>query len=953
LQQRVVLAVLLLQGGRPIARQQMISAVWGEEPPAHAVNLVQRHVSGLRRALGLGEPGTAASFRLVWTDAGYLLTLPAGALDLEVFEGELRRARAARAAGELEEAAAALHSALGLWRGPVCDGLSSPYLDGQRDRLAETLIGVTEDRIELDLTLGRHGDLIAELRELLAANPLRERLHGLLMLALYRAGRQADALAAFRDARQQLHDELGVEPAAPLQQLHQQILAADPQLAAAARAAPIGGAPETATAHRRLVPAQLPHGSADFTNRGTEIGWLNGLLPGGDTGAEGPVIAAIAGTAGVGKSALAVHWAHQVRDRFPDGQLYVNLRGFDPGGSVMNPADAIRGFLDAFAVPTDRIPVDLDAQGALYRSMLANLRVLILLDNARDGVQVRPLLPGSPGSVVVVTSRNQLISLAATDGAHPVPLDLLSPGEARQLFTRRLGRRRVAAEPAAVNAIIHACAGLALALSVVAARAAANPRLMLATLAEELRETGGGLDALDAGDQLTNVRAVFSWSYQALSEPTARMFRLLGLHTGPDIGAPAAASLAGLPPTTTRATLTELTRAHLLTDGGRGRFTFHDLLRAYADELAGTRESATDRHEAAHRVLDHYLHTAYRADGLLRPNREDAVLPEPPMPLVTPEAFSDHHQALAWFGTEYHVLLAGLRQAANEGFDTHTWQLAWAMTSFFDYGAHWHDAAASHRAALDAANRLGDPYSQAVSHGCLAEAYIRLGRHEDGHAHLRKALGLYEQLGDHRGEGHAHRILAWAFDTQGSYREALPHAQQAFELFRTAGHQAGQARALNAVGWFHIQLGDYEEGLVNCQRALDLQREMGDQFSQAHTLDSMAMAYHLLGRHREAAAHYQRALDLYHDFGDQDSEADSWTSLGDTHLAAGDPTSARAAWQHALTILDELGHPGAAEVHERLEKLAGAAGVPNRSRAADVRQRESAGTASAHLDTPR
>jgi tetratricopeptide (TPR) repeat protein len=511
----------------------------------------------------------------------------------------------------------------------------------------------------------------------------------------------------------------------------------------------------------------------------------------------------------------------------------------------------------------------------------------------------------------------------------------------------------VAAEPAAVDAINKACAGLALALSVVAARAAANPRLMLATLVEELRETGGGLDALDAGDQLTNVRAVFSWSYNALSEPAARMFRLLGLHAGPDIGAPAAASLAGLPSSTARATLTELTRAHLLTGGGRGRFTFHDLLRAYAGELADTHDSAADRREAVHRLLDHYLHSAYRADGLLRPNREDAVLPEPPMPLVTPEAFSDHHQALAWFGTEYHVLLAGLRQAANEGFEAHTWQLAWAMTSFFDYGAHWHDAAASQRAALDAANRLGDPHAQAVSHGCLAEAYIRLGRHEDGHAHLLKALWLYEQLGDYRGQGHAHRILAWAFDLRGSYREGLLHAQQAFELFRTAGHQAGQARALNTVGWFHIQLGDYEEGLVSCQRALDLQREMNDRLNQAHTLDSMGMFYHLLGRHREAAAHYQQAVDLFIDFGDRDAEAESWTRLGDTYLAADDPASAGAAWQHALTILDELGHPGAAEVQERLEKLAGAAGVPNRSRAADVRQRESAGTASAHLDTPR
>jgi DNA-binding SARP family transcriptional activator len=951
LQQRVVLAVLLLQGGRPIARQQMISAVWGEEPPAHAVNLVQRHVSGLRRALGHGRPGGAESFRLVWTDAGYLLALPDGALDLEVFESELRRARAARAAGDLEQAAGALQSALGLWRGPFCDGLSSPYLDAQRDRLAETRIGVAEERIELDLALGSHTDVIAELRELLAANPLRERLHGLLMLALYRAGRQADALAAFRDARRQLHDELGVEPAALLQQLHQQILAADPQLAAAARATPIGGAPQPA--HRRLVPAQLPHGSADFTNRDTEIDWLNALLPGGDTGAEGPLIAAIAGTAGVGKSALAVHWAHQVRDRFPDGQLYVNLRGFDPAGSVMSPADAIRGFLDAFAVPADRIPVDLDTQGALYRSMLADLRVLILLDNARDGAQIRPLLPGSAGSVVVVTSRNQLISLAATDGAHPVPLDLLSPAEARQLFTRRLGRRRVAAEPAAVDAIINACAGLALALSVVAARAAANPRLMLATLAEELRETGGGLDALDAGDQLTNVRAVFSWSYNALSAPAARMFRLLGLHAGPDIGGPAAASLAGIPPTTSRATLTELTRAHLLTDRGGGRFTFHDLLRAYAGELAGGHDSAADRHAAINRLLDHYLHTAYHADGLLRQNREDAIPLEPAVPLVTPETFSSHHEALAWFGTEYHVLLSALRQAASQGFDVHTWQLAWALRSFFDRGAHWHDAAASHLAALEAANRLGDPQAQAVSHGCLADAYIRLQRHGDGHAHLLKALELYRELGDYRGQAHTHRVFTWAFDTLGNYREALSHAQQAFELFRTAGHRTGQAHALNAVGWCHILLGDYEKGLVSCQRALDLHRETGDRFGQADTLDSIAMAYHHLGRYQEAAAYYRQALDLYHDLGGRYDEAESLAYLGDTHLAAGDTAAAGAAWQRALTILDELGHPDAARVREKLEKLASMAGVAGRSRTAGVRPRQPAGKASADLDRAR
>jgi len=919
-QQRVVLAVLCLQAGRPVGREQMINAVWGEAPPTHAVNLVQRHVSGLRRALGLDRHSGAASCRLVWTDAGYLLTLPAGALDLELFDTELARARAARAAGQVAEAARMLHAALELWRGPLCDGLSSPFLDAQRDRLAESRIGVIEERIELDLALGDDPDLIAELRDLVAEHPLRERLHGLLMLALYRAGRQADALAAFRDARRRLHEELGVEPAAPLQRLHQQILAADPQLLLAPRGEVTTGGP-AGGAYRRPVPAQLPHGIPDFTDRDAEIEALNALLPGDGASAGGPgAIAAIAGTAGIGKSALAVHWGHQIRDRFPDGQLYVNLRGFDPAGSAMEPTEAIRGFLDAFAVPPERIPVDLDAQGALYRSILADRRVLIVLDNARNGPQVRPLLPGSPGCVVVVTSRNQLIDLAAADGAQSVSLSLLPADEARRLLTRRLGRERVAAEPAAVDEIIGACAGLPLALSVVGARAAANPQLLLAGPAEDLRDTYGGLDALDAGDKRTDVRAVFSWSYHALSAPAARLFRLLGVHAGPDIGVLAAASLAGEAPTRARALLAELTRAHLLTERGRGRFAFHDLLRAYARELADTHDSAAERRAAVHRVLDHYLYTASHADELLRPN-EDTIALAPATAGVTVQKLSDHRKALTWFDTEYQVLLAALRQAAGEGFDVHTWQLAWALMSFFDRHSHWHDAAASQRVAIEAANRLSDLRGQAVSHGCLAYAYTRLSRHEDAHAHLVKALQLYEELADTTGQAYIHRRLAWAFDRLGDYQAALPHAQLAFELFRSAGQRTGEARALNAIGWFHLQLGDPEDALVYCQRALTLQREIGDQFWQSETLDSIAGAYHHLGRYEEAIVHYRQALDLYHDFGDRYTEAEGWVCLGDTYLAAGDTASADAAWHNALVILGDLGHPDAAQVRRKLEGL--------------------------------
>jgi len=930
-QQRVVLAVLLLQQNRPIGREQIINAVWGEAEPTHVANLLQRNISRLRNVLELSRYAPADSGELAWTDAGYLLTVPADSLDLTAFDREVDRARKARTAGDAGLAAEVLRAALGLWRGPLCDGLSSPFLDAQRDRLEERRITIIEDCIELDLATGDRDDVVSELRQLVTDNPFRERLHGLLMLGLYRSGRRADALAAFQQARGILSEELGIDPSAELQRLHQQILTADPALGAAAdhRVSVDGG---SAVGKRLPPPAQLPHSMPGFSGRDAEISWLNGLLPAdrSDTGGT-VVITAIAGTAGVGKTALAVHWAHQVRDRFPDGQLYVNLRGFDPAGSAMEPTEAIRAFLDAFAVPPDRIPIDLDAQAALYRSLLAGRRVLIVLDNARDADQVRPLLPGTPSCLVVATSRNQLLGLVATAGANPLGIDLLSADQARRLLIGRLGAHRVAAEPAAVDQIIGSCAGLPLALSIVSARAAANPRRLLAELAEELLETRGGLSALHGGDQSTDLRAVFSWSYHALSAPAARLFRLLGLHAGPDIGAPAAASLAGVPVTSARTLLAELVGAHLLTDRSRGRFTFHDLLRAYARELADTNDSAGERRSAIHRVLDYYLSSAYRADQLLHPNRDDTVTLTPADPLVTPEEPAGHQQALTWFETEYPVLLAALRRAASEGFDAHTWQLAWALTSFIDRRGLWHDAVAAQGVALEAADRLGDVYAQAITRSCLARANIRLRRYEDGHAHQVRALELHTQLGNLVGQAHSHRIIAWVLDQQGSYRDALLHSQQAFELFRTAGHRTGQARTLNAVGWFHIQLGENEEGLMHCQRALDLQRETGDQVGLAETLDSIASACHHLGRYQEAVAHYQQAADLRHELGFRHIEASMLGRLGDVHRANAHPGAAAAAWQRALAILDELGLPEAMQVREKLDSLSAAADVANRS----------------------
>jgi tetratricopeptide (TPR) repeat protein len=632
------------------------------------------------------------------------------------------------------------------------------------------------------------------------------------------------------------------------------------------------------------------------------------------------VISAIGGTAGVGKTALAVRWAHQVADRFPDGQLYVNLRGFDPGGHVMDPADAVRRFLDALNVSPERIPVDLDAQAALYRSQLAGKRMLVVLDNARDTAQVRPLLPGARTCLVVVTSRNQLTGLIAADGAHPITLDLLTDDEGRQLLIRRLGVDRVAAEPAAVEQIITRCAHLPLALALVAARAAVSPHSGLYVLAEELRDAGHRWQMLTGDDPTTDVQGVLSWSYQALTPDAARLFRLLGLHPGPDIAAAAAASLAGLPPSTIRPVLTELTQASLLVEHTPGRYTFHDLLRAYACDLAQRIDTNQHCHTTTQRVLDHYLHTAHTAARLLYPAMVTLTL-TPPAPGVTPRQPADHQQALNWFTVERPVLLAAIEHAAATGFDTHTWQLARTLETFLYRRGHWHNWAAAGRAAVAAAQRLADPTAQARAHRNLAIAYTQLGCFDDAHTNFSHALELATQTGDRAGQARTHHNLGFLWERRGNYPRALDHAQQALTLYEATGHRLGQAEALSAVGWCHAQLGDHHQTLTHCQQALTLLRELGERAGQAATWDSLGYAHHHLGHHTRAITCYQHALSLYRDLGDRYHEADTLTNLGDTHHSTGRHHAAHDAWQQALIILDDLDHPNAEQVRAKLAGL--------------------------------
>jgi tetratricopeptide (TPR) repeat protein/transcriptional regulator with XRE-family HTH domain len=671
-----------------------------------------------------------------------------------------------------------------------------------------------------------------------------------------------------------------------------------------------------------IVPRQLPAAVRQFVGRERELAALTGLL--GQPGTRpAVVISAIDGTAGVGKTALAVHFGHEAAGLFPDGQLYVNLAGFGPSGSPLAPGRAVRGFLDALGIRPEQIPAGLDGQAGLYRSLLAGRQMLVVLDNAADEQQVRPLLPGSPGCLAVVTSRRQLAGLAAGEGAVLITLDCLPQAEALQLLAARLGAGRVAAEPGAAGEVVRLCAGLPLALAIAAARGAVRPGFSLAELAAELRQAGNCLDALDAGAAGASIRPVFSWSHHALSQPAARMFRLLGLHPGPDVSVPAAASLAGVGRRAARVLLDELTCASLLTEHHPGRYALHDLLRAYAAEQAAL-DGGGEQPAATGRLLDHYLHTAHAAALALGPSHSPLTLATPAAG-TRPEQPADRQQAMDWFAAEHKVLLALASHAAASGADTHAWQIPWAMDAYLDRQGHWAELAATELTALAAAERLSDKAGQAHLSRAIGHARFWLGSHDDARAHLSLALQLYQQLVDKAGQGRIQLDLAIISEHAGRFGEGLGHARQALQLFQEAREQAMQARALHSVGWHSAHLGDHSQALDSCQRALELARQAGDRVGESAVWDSLGYIRRQLGQHAQAITCYQNALHIRRETGERYHQAETLAGLGDVWHSSGDLDAARGAWQEALVILDDLGHHDAAQVRA---KLAGIGPVP-------------------------
>ncbi|WP_146174868.1 AfsR/SARP family transcriptional regulator [Umezawaea tangerina] len=915
-QQRLVLAVLLVRAGQPVPLSELVDALWDEDAPSSAVNVVHRHVGQLRRVLEPDLPLRATGRWLVRDGSGYRLLVDADSTDVLRFRALVVRAAEAAARGGNAEAVAVYVAALRLWRGPCALGLRpSSWADPTFTAVDRECLSAATDAADAALACGLARDVLPTVRAVAARDPLNEELHARLVLLLSASGHQAEALAEYRSTAARLAAELGVDPGPALRDAQRRVLRQQVPIGAPAEAEP-----------PVVRPAQLPRDLSTFSGRD---GDLTRMLTALDAADLPMTIALIDGMPGAGKTTVAVRLAYEVANRYPDGQLFVNLRGFDPGGSAVEPAEVLRGFLYALGAPGDRVPADLAEQTGLYRALLRDKRMLVVLDNARDVRQVLPLLPDSPHCLVIATSRNRLTDLVTDEGAHPFTLDPMPVPEARAMVALRLGVARSAREPEAVDRIVAMCGRLPLALAVVAARAATYPDVPLSSIAKELEDAQGSLDAFGF-DDTSDLRAVFSWSYRTLTPGSARVFRMLALHWGPDISLAAGASLLGVPPREARAGLAELTRTRLMTEHKPGRYQFHDLVRAYALELGAELDSADERREAESRLLDHLLHSANNIHLLLRGPRPPVPLDDP-LPGVTPETARDYDDALAWFGAERHVVESSVATAITHGAPAKACQLALTMQQFYQrHGLH-HSWSVVMELGLKAAREAGDRYGEVRAQRSLAGAYYYLADNQRALALLREAEPLIEELGWDSERPYVQRNIADVLSYTGpsgiaDYPTALEYYQNALEGHRAMANDHGMALSIEGIGECKLRLGQPEAAIALLTRSAALYREIGDRNGTASSFATLGEAHLVLGRPEIAATHLMAALVLHRGVHERRGEVNDLVLLGDARAALQDLDTARAAWEEALAIMVEhhltwAGPTGGtpAEIRDRIE----------------------------------
>jgi DNA-binding SARP family transcriptional activator/tetratricopeptide (TPR) repeat protein len=883
-QPRVVLAVLLTESGQVVSGSRLVAEIWGDHPPRTAVNTIQGYVARLRRLLG-ADPAV----RLVTRGRGYQLVVEDGEVDSRVFEQLVDSGQRHLLGGRVSAGADQLAAGLALWQGPaLSDVPASPAVTSEANRLEQRRLTAWEARLGAGLAIGHHAEIADELHRLVDEYPLREQLRCHLMLALYRCGRRAEALEVYRRGRTVLVDELGVEPGPELRELERAILGNDPRLAL------VAGSSEPVPT--RITPAQLPADIEEFTGRVPALRRLDELLPPAGEASGAVRIAIVAGSPGVGKTALAVHWAHRVRDRFADGQLYANLRGHADGPPV-RPVEALARFLHALGVPAEQVPTDAEEATGLYRSLLADRRVLVLLDDAHHPDQVRPLLPGAPGCLVLVTSRAAMSGLVARDGAHSLRLDVLAEPEAHLLLSRLLGAGRFPADSAAVAELAALCDHMPLALRIAAANLGAGRHRTMAGYLERLR-AGDRLAALQVeGDEQAAVRATFDLSYAALPGDARRLFRLLGLVPCAEVTVESAAALAASTHPETERLLARLADAHLVNEHTAGRYGLHDLLRAYARERSENLDGEQERELAVRRFYGWYLHAVDAAAILLYPQMRRLTPPPDQLPQA---AFTDHAKALAWLDAERANLVTAITHASRHRPLSVVAVLADALRGYFwlrMYTVDWHAVA---RAGLATAEACDDLEARTAALLSLADAHYRLGQYRQAIDHSLRALAAGRESGWRQGQAAAHNNLGNLYKESGHLSRAAAHHRRALAVNRRSGRLASQVNNLGNLAGVYRYLGRLREAKAMLTEALVISRKVGSIHGEGVILGALGATAHDLGHLHDAMSQLNQALGKNREAGDRGGEVDTRNELAVVHGEAGHH---RQAFEHADAAL--------------------------------------------------